>query len=119
MTISTIFIKALHVQAIIGVYPHEQTQSQPIQIDLVFDVDSGAATAHDQLGVTVDYQALTEAVMAFVQASRYRLIETLAEKTADHILQHFTAIKRLQVTLTKPRALPQTPHVGVIVERYA
>jgi len=119
MTVSTIFIKDLDAQAVIGVYPREQIQPQPIKVDVVFDVESDAATERDELDLTVDYEALTEAVLTFIRDSRYRLIETLAKETADHVLQHYTGIKRLQITLTKPQALPQTPHVGVIVERYA
>ena len=44
--------------------------------------DIRAAAARDQIDATLDYKAVAKRVAAFVEESRFQLVETLAEKIA-------------------------------------
>jgi len=114
----TIFIRELKVQAVIGIYPAERERKQPVVVDLEIDVDMQRIAKVDAIDATVDYEALVKTVLTFIEASRYQLLETLAEKTAAFILSEFKSMTRLRLTLRKPNALSQTPQVGVTLERH-
>ena len=114
----TIFIRDIKVNAIIGVYPKEQQAGpQPLLIDIAFSMGALFNTAADDLKDSVDYVQLVEKMLAFVTPSRYRLIETLADRLARAMLNEFRRIEWLRLTLRKPNALTYTPQVGVIIER--
>lgn len=121
MSSVTLFLEKLKAHTIIGVNPQERVNKQPVIIDVVFDLDRSAQCGNDNdtLASTIDYQKLAEELVAFIESTQYHLLEMLAEAAADAMLNQFTAIKRLRLTLTKPQALPQTPGVGVIVERFS
>ena len=100
----------------IGCYDHERTIRQPLIIDLELatDVASGAAT--DQLEHALDYAAISQRVIAEVEASSYQLIESLAEHLAGLIRTDF-AVPWLRVAVTKPTAVAEADAVGVVIER--
>ena len=112
----TVFIRGLRAEAIIGCYDHERTIRQPLIIDLELatDVASGAAT--DQLEDALDYAAISQRVIAEVEASSYQLIESLAEHLAGLIRTDF-AVPWLRIVVTKPTAVAEADAVGVVIER--
>jgi dihydroneopterin aldolase len=81
---------------------------------LATDVASGAAT--DQLEDTLDYAAISQRVIAEVEASSYQLIESLAEHLAGLIRTDF-AVPWLRIVVTKPTAVAEADAVGVVIER--
>jgi dihydroneopterin aldolase len=112
----TIFIEQLTVETVIGVYDWERDIRQKVVLDLEMDSDiRGAATA-DDVAKTFDYEAMAKRVITFVEASRFALVETLAERIAQLILAEF-AIARVTVRLNKPRALRSAAGVGVRITR--
>ena len=112
----TVFIHGLRADAIIGCYDHERTIRQPLIIDLELatDVASGAAT--DQLQDALDYAAISQRVIAEVEASSHQLIETLAEHLAQLIRSDF-GVSWLRLVVTKPTAVSEAHAVGVVIER--
>ncbi|MBS62361.1 dihydroneopterin aldolase [Salinisphaera sp.] len=112
----TIFIEQLAVDAVIGVYDWERETTQRLFIDLDIGFSIRDAAADDDVDQTLDYQAVAERVHAFASASRYHLIETLAEEIARLLLTDFEAFKAT-VRISKPGAVPQAANVGVRVTR--
>lgn len=112
----TIFIQQLKVEAIIGVYEHERTNKQPLFIDLTLDHDISHAAASDELKYALDYHQLSIDIHQFVSESSYQLIEALAEDLAQHILQN-AAIKKVDLTISKPQALDLAQNVGIRISR--
>ena len=55
-------------------------------------------------------------MLAFVEASRFHLVETLAEHIAMLILEDF-GVASVRVALSKPGAIRSSRDVGVILER--
>lgn len=111
-----ILVRELRIDAIIGIEPHERTSRQPVVIALDLACDAAAAAATEDIGSALDYDRLTQRVRAFVAASEYQLIETLAERIAALIIQEF-GVSWLRLEVMKPQALPGSTNVGVRIER--
>lgn len=113
-----IFITALTAEAVIGIYDWEREVKQRLEIDLEIWKDLRAAVASDAIEDTLNYKSIAKRVLAFVEASRYRLVEALAGEIARIVLEEFD-VPRVRVTVHKPGAIRHSRDVGVIVERAA
>lgn len=111
-----IFIDTLETDAIIGIYEKERTVRQSIRIDLELACDIGRAAASDDIADTLNYKALSKRVEAYVKQSSFQLVETLAHRTAEMILDEFD-VDWLQLTLHKPGALSNSRDVGIRIVR--
>jgi dihydroneopterin aldolase len=111
-----IFVTALTAEAIIGIYDWEREVRQRIEVDLEMWVDLRAAAASDSIDDTLNYKAVAKRVLAFVQESRFRLVEALAGEIARILLAEFP-VERVRVTVHKPGAVRHSRDVGVIIER--
>ncbi len=112
----TVYIEGLKTDAVIGVYDWERGIRQTLVLDLELASDNRAAAATDGIADAVDYDAISKRVLAYVQASEFELIETVAERVAEIILTEFN-IPWLRLKLGKPGAVAQASDVGVIIER--
>ena len=97
-----------------GVFPEERQQGQPFLVDLSCELDLSAAAADDDLGRTIDYGQLAQAVVDDVQRDPVNLIEALAERIAGTCLA-FAAVQRVEVTVHKPHAPMPVPVADVAV----
>ena len=61
----TIFISNLKFEAIIGIYPHERTEAQPMVINLEMANDIRDAAKNNDLEASINYAAVSEAVIQF------------------------------------------------------
>ena len=113
-----VFIKALSVPTIIGIYAWEREVRQNLVADLEMETDIRAAARDDDIGSTPDYKAIAKRVEEYIRDSRCRLVETLAEQVAALVLAEFP-VCRVRVTLSKPGAVRGAESVGVIIERTA
>lgn len=115
-----IFIHGLELSVIIGIYPHERTQAQPILLDIDLGIDAQLASAHDVLAQTIDYDDLIHQIKNYITNTQFSLIETLAEYIAQFILKKFS-IPWLRICLTKPGAVSplqrNTQKIGIVIER--
>ena len=118
MTTDTIFVTDLRVDAIVGLWDWERAMTQQVRIDLEMAWDVRPAAATDDIEATFDYRAVSKRVAAFVEASRYRLIEAMAEGIAALIQQEF-GVQWLSVTIHKPSAVRGSRDVGIRIERGA
>ena len=111
-----IFLTGLTTEAIIGIFDWEREVRQTIAVDLEMSADIRRAAATDHIDDTLNYKKVAKRVLAFVEDSRFQLIETLAERIAELILTEFQ-VDRVRVTLHKPGAIRHSRDVGVIIER--
>lgn len=112
-----IFLEGLTTEAIIGIFDWEREIRQTVAVDLEMAVDISRAAITDSIHDTLNYKRVAKRVLAFVQESRFKLIETLAERVAALILEEF-AVTWVRVTLHKPGAIRHSRDVGVIIERW-
>ena len=113
-----IFITALAAEAVIGIYDWEREVKQKVEIDLEVWMDLTAAGRSDAIEDTLNYKSVAKRVLAFVEASSFRLVEALACEIARIVIEEFK-VARVRVTLHKPGAIRHSKDVGVIVERSA
>ena len=111
-----IYLKDLRIDTIIGVYDWERRTRQTIILDIEIAADISKAAASDALEDTLNYKAVAKRVIAFVENSEYHLVETLAERIAEILLNDFD-IQWLRLTLNKQGAVRGVRDVGVIIER--
>jgi dihydroneopterin aldolase len=86
-----------------GVFAAEREQGQPFVVDLTCALDLSGAASGDDLGRTVDYGELAQAVVADIERDPLHLIEALARRIADTCLD-YPAVQRVVVTVHKPDA---------------
>ena len=111
-----IFLNDLKIETIIGIYDWERETLQTLGFDLEMDWDIRKAATSDDINDTLDYGAIAETIVAFVEASRYQLIETLAEDLCTLLLNKYP-IPKLKLTLSKPVALHGNNLAKIVVER--
>lgn len=86
-----------------GVYPDEQRDGQEFVIDVVLSIDLSEAGRTDRLAATVHYGELGEAIVHRVTDERWNLIERLAERVAELVLEN-ALVEAVEVTVHKPDA---------------
>jgi dihydroneopterin aldolase len=111
-----IFLHGLTTECIIGFIDWERRVKQTVVLDLELPVDCRRAAQSDEVADTLDYKKVAKRVLAFVQASEFRLVETLAHRVALLILEEF-ALAWVRVSLNKPGAVRNSRDVGVVIER--
>lgn len=120
MTISSpgdvLFLRGLSIECIIGFIEWERHVKQTVVIDLELPIDCRGAAATDEVANTLDYKKLAKRVIAFVEASEFKLVETLAHRAALLVLQEFD-VPWVRLTLNKPGAIRSSRDVGVAIER--
>ena len=89
---------------------------QKVVVDLELPVDCARAAAQDSVQDTIDYKAIAKRVLAFVAASEFQLVETLAQRLAALLLEEF-GLAWVRVTINKPGAIRHSRDVGVTIER--
>lgn len=96
-------VSGIEVFAHHGVFPDEREHGQVFLVDLGLDVDLTAAGASDDLEATVDYGILTQRVHDVVAGERHDLIERVAQRVADVVLDE-PRVASVTVTVHKPHA---------------
>lgn len=113
---SKIFIRNLEVRCRIGTLPRERTRKQKVMIDLEFPAPVRRPAKTDDLREALNYQAIADCATEFVSASRFFLIETLADRLASLLLKKFP-LRKLSLTVSKPGALKNARTVGITLRR--
>jgi len=116
--LDTITLTGLTVFGRHGVFAHERENGQDFIVDLRLHLSVRQAAASDDVADTVHYGELAERVAAVVAGEPVNLLETLATRIADMVLED-ERIHRVEVTVHKPHApIPLTfADVSVTVQR--
>ena len=111
-----IYLSDLRIDTTIGIYDWERRTRQTVVLDIEMGADISKAAASDKIEDTLDYKAVAKRVMAFVGESEFGLVETLAERIADILLNEFN-IPWCRLRLNKQGAVKGVRDVGVVIER--
>src|SRR6201984_3163886 len=111
-----IFLHGLTVECIIGFIDWERRVKQAVVLDIELPVDCRRASLTDEVADTLDYKKVAKRVLAFVAASEFKLVETLAHRVALLILEEF-GVEWVRVALNKPGAIRSSRDAGVVIER--
>ena len=111
-----VYISDLRIETVIGIYDWERKIRQIVSIDLEMAADNRKAAATESIDDALNYKAVAKRLIAFVEASEFQLVETLAERIAEIVLTEFD-VNWLRLKLGKPGAVTGSREVGVIIER--
>jgi len=111
-----VFISDLDIDTVIGIFDWEREIRQTVRLNIEMNADIARAASTDHIDDTLDYKAVSKRMISFVQASEFGLVETLAERCAEIILEEFP-VEWLRLRLDKPGAVRGSRSVGVIIER--
>jgi len=111
-----IFLHGLTAECIIGFIDWERRVKQTVVFDIELPVDCRHASLTDEVADTLDYKKVAKRALAFIEASEFKLVETLAHHVALLILQEF-GLEWVRVSLNKPGAIRNSRDVGVVIER--
>ena len=111
-----IFLRELTIETVIGIYDWEREIKQSVVFDLEMATDIKRSAKTDHIDDTLDYKAVAKRVISFVENSSFQLVETLAERVTEIVLNEFD-IPWVKLTLNKAGAISGAKGVGVIIER--
>lgn len=112
----TVFIEALEIDCVIGIYDWERKITQKVVLDIEMAFDNRVPAASDDIADTLDYKAVSKRLIAYVGESSFGLVESLAERCAAIIREEFN-VPWLRLKLSKPGAVTGSRAVGVVIER--
>lgn len=113
-----IYLNDLEIETIIGIFDWERRVKQKVRLNLEMGADVRKAAATDKIEDTLNYKSVAKRLIEFVEESEFQLVETLAERVADIIINEFN-IPWVRIKINKPGAVRYAGDVGVVIERGA
>ncbi|GFO72306.1 7,8-dihydroneopterin aldolase/epimerase/oxygenase [Bathymodiolus japonicus methanotrophic gill symbiont] len=111
-----IFLGGLKIDTVIGIYDWEREIKQTVILDIEMAHDIKKAAATDDIEDTLDYKAVSQHVINFVEQSEFFLVEKLAEEI-NHTIRSTFNVPWVKLTLNKKGAISGASDVGIIIER--
>jgi dihydroneopterin aldolase len=111
-----IYLNDLRIDTVIGIYDWERQTKQTVILDIQMAADIRKAASSDAIEDTLNYKAVAKRLFSFVGESEFQLVETLAERVCDILLNEFD-IPWCRLQLNKQGALRGVRDVGIIIER--
>jgi dihydroneopterin aldolase len=99
-----ILITGVHGFGYHGLLEHERTNGQDFFVDVVLNVDLQAVSQSDSIDETVNYAEITDLVVTEITTNPVSLIERLAGRIAERILNSYSRVNSLSITVHKPQA---------------
>ena len=112
-----VFIEDLQIETVIGIFGWERKVRQTVSLDLEMSGDIAHAARYDSIDHTLNYKAVAKRLIGFVEASEFQLVETLAQRCAEIVLDEFD-VRWLRLKVSKPGAVRGSRNVGVLIERH-
>ena len=111
-----IYISDLRIETVIGIFDWERKIKQAVVLDIEMAADCRKAAQSDHVEDTLNYKSVAKRLLEFVGNSEYQLVETLAERCAEIIMNEFN-VPWVKLRVNKRGALRGARDVGVIIER--
>lgn len=116
-------LENLEVRCVVGIYPREKVEPQPVIVNLMMFLDTRRAGRHVSLRDTIDYAAVAGEIRFVLEHSHFRLLETAADALSHLLLapgpkdQPRAQPEALELQLKKPAALGGGTMASVTVRR--
>lgn len=107
-------LDGIRVFAYHGVYDEEKLRGQIFLIDVHLRMDLSVAGKSDDLSATIHYGELADAIVQRASSERWDLIERVAERTAELVLED-PRVDEVTVSVHKPEVTLPTPVASVSV----
>jgi dihydroneopterin aldolase len=116
MALDIVFIEDLRIETIIGIYDWERKVKQTISLDIEMAADNIKPAASENIDDALNYKAVAKRMISFTEESQFQLVETLAERLVEIIMNDFN-VPWCRLKLSKLGAVTGSRSVGVIIER--
>jgi FolB domain-containing protein len=110
-TDDVIFVENLVVDCVIGIYPRERTEPQPLSVNIALSLEPEPSLRRDRIEQSLDYARLCGDLTFILQSSKFELIEHAAEALCSYILAPVCLslpqanVQSVSLCLGKPQAL--------------
>ena len=111
-----IIIKDLKLFCYHGVNPEEKEFGQNFVFDIEAKLDLSLPCKSDDVNDTVSYAKMIKTVRRVAQCQKDNLLEKVAQRVADAILDEYDKIKSVKILLKKPEAPIKADFSYVAVE---
>jgi dihydroneopterin aldolase len=114
-----IVLTAIHGFGYHGLFEQERKDGQDFFVDLTLLVDLKAVSQSDAIEDTVNYAEITDLVVEEITTNPVNLIEKLAARIAERVLNQHIKVLSVTVTVHKPQApvAAQLKDIAVVVTR--
>ena len=114
-----IVLTGIHGFGYHGLFEQERKDGQDFFVDLTLSVDLTSASLSDAIDDTVNYAEITDLVVEEITNNPVNLIEKLAVRIAERILNQHLKVTSITVTVHKPQApvAAQLKDIAVVVTR--
>lgn len=114
--VTTLFLENVVREVDIGVHDHELGAPQRLQFDIYVMLSGVSEPSADEIGEVLDYEYLISALDETLEMNRAALLETLANRLLDRILEPNSA-EGASVILTKLDVLEGNGQLGCSMTR--
>ena len=114
--VTTLFLENVVREVDIGVHDHEFGTPQRLQFDIYVMLSGVSEPSADEIGEVLDYEYLISALDETLEMNRAALLETLANRLLDRILEPNSA-EGASVILTKLDVLEGDGQLGCSMTR--
>lgn len=114
-----IILTGIHGFGFHGLFEHERKDGQDFYVDLTLSVNLTEASVSDAIEDTVNYAEITDLVVEEITSNPVNLIEKLAARIAERVLNQHIKVEVVTVTVHKPQApvAAQLKDIAVVVTR--
>jgi len=114
-----IVLTGIHGFGYHGLFEQERKDGQDFFVDLTLAVDLRVASQSDAIADTVNYAEITDLVVEEITSNPVNLIEKLAARIAERVLNQHLKVQSVTVTVHKPQApvAAQIKDIAVVVTR--
>jgi 7,8-dihydroneopterin aldolase/epimerase/oxygenase len=114
-----IVLTGIHGFGYHGLFEQERKDGQDFFVDLTLAVDLQAASQSDAIADTVNYAEITDLVVEEITSNPVNLIEKLASRIAERVLNQHLKVMSVTVTVHKPQApvAAQLKDIAVVVTK--
>ena len=114
-----IVLTGIHGFGYHGLFEQERRDGQDFFVDLTLSVDLKVASQSDVITDTVNYAEITDLVVEEITSNPVNLIEKLAARIAERVLDQHVRVNSVTVTVHKPQApvAAQLKDIAVVVNR--
>lgn len=99
-----IYIKGVSEFGYHGVLEQERRNGQEFLVDAVLTLDMMRASLSDDLEQTINYATVCAAISEEITGEPVNLIERLAGRISERLLNDFSSLIEIEVTVHKPSA---------------
>ena len=114
-----IVLTGIHGFGYHGLFEQERKDGQDFFVDLALSVDLSAPAQSDAIEDTVNYAEITDLVVQEITTNPVNLIEKLAARIAERVLNQHIKVQSVVVTVHKPQApvAAQLKDIAVVITR--